>query len=525
MALIAKRVRGWIWAHPRPARVTVISVVAAALAGGAFVGLRPDDADSGRLRHRQFAGTTEETGGATDGGPAGPSGTVDGGAGASTGAGSPATGGAGKGTAAPGAPGTTGSTAGSGPGTGQTGTSGAGSGGGGATPSTGGSGGRSNPGAGTAPGTSPTAPNGKGTTPAATAAWGTVPVGPVGPRFGHTAVWTGREMVIWGGVSDPDAGDAASDGAAYDPAAGTWRKVPAAPISPRYDARAWWTGQEMLVFGGTSSDQDVLVDGAAWNPATNAWRKIPASPLGPRDGAVVAWAGDRLVIWSGNTVPPSDSTEEVPPEVKDDGAAYVPATDRWVPLSHAPIPPRSGAQWAWTGSRLVISGGAGEGDDRTDGAAFDPAANAWSAIADRPDPGSCGGDSACTGFWTGTAALFPASGVAYDPGANRWTEMAPLPGPAAPAPGEPAVWTGRALLTWGVAGDPEDSDPYADETAAKPAAALYDPVANRWQPVSAGPLANRTMFTAVWTGGTMIVWGGLEDDDTPRGDGAAYRPE
>jgi hypothetical protein len=55
---------------------------------------------------------------------------------------------------------------------------------------------------------------------------------------------------------------------------------------------------------------------------------------------------------------------------------------------------------------------------------------------------------------------------------------------------------------------------------------MYDPVANRWQPVTAGPLSGRNLHTAVWTGQEMLVWGGIDPGgDSPLSDGAAFRPE
>ncbi|MCA1845270.1 MAG: hypothetical protein LC792_19175, partial [Actinobacteria bacterium] len=336
------------------------------------------------------------------------------------------------------------------------------------------------------------------------------------------------------------------DGAAFDPATRTWRAVAPAPLSPRLNAAVFWAGREMIVFGGTTIEQDTLADGAAWDPATNVWRKLPASPLGPRDSAVTAWAGDRLVVWGGSTVqPPSASTASsgdtpAPPGAEtqhNDGAAYVPATNSWVTVAAAPMPPRTGAEAVWTGSRLVISGGHHEGDDddRSDGAALDPVSGAWSTIAARPAGASCGGANACNGYWTGTVALFPASGMAYNPTANRWSAMADFPGDNGPAPGEPAVWTGRRLLSWGISGgsgaDDSSTDDTTDDTTgpdgdAAPAGGVYDPVTNQWQPFATGPLSSRNLDTAVWTGQEMLIWGGVDTmGDTTLADGAAFRPE
>lgn len=518
-----------VWGHPGRARVAVAGVVLAAVAGGAFVALHPYDASEGRQRHRQYAGATEADGDedVSPDGPTAPGGDPTSPTGAPTGSPGTSSTAAGSATTAGGAANGTGDSGAGNPGS--------------SSSTNGGTGGSSTSHSGAT--TRPSGPTGtdRSGTPATAKAgadgWSVLPAAPIGPRSGHTAVWTGREMVIWGGLKDYDS-DPFTDGAAYDPAARTWRKLPAAPLSPRFDPQAWWTGQEMLLFGGVSVDSDVLADGALWNPATNSWRAIPAAPMGPRDGAVVAWAGDRLVVWSGNNVPGSDAdatdssgdTPEPPGpvEVKNDGAAYVPATGSWVPIGPAPIPPRSGAQSAWTGSRLVVTGGDGEDDERTDGAAFDPVSGAWAPIAVRPEPGSCGGAVACTGVWTGTAVLFPASGLAYDPAADRWSAMAPAPGTQAPAPGEPAAWTGRYLLTWGVAGGDDasgaDTGDSGDDSIPA-AAAMYDPAANRWQPLPTGPLQGRTSHTAVWAGEAMLVWGGQADLDTFLADGAAYQPE
>jgi hypothetical protein len=513
------RVREWIWAHPGGARAAMAGTVAVAVAAGAFVVVRPDGDDAaGRQRHRQYAGSTE-TAGDQLGAPSDSTAPAVAGTDGSAPAGSPATG-RGTGTTASGAPGTTGGTGtpGSAPGSAD-----------GSTTSTGGRGRSTSPqsGTGSTPSTGgrPAGTPATGTTKAPD--WNLLPTAPIGARHGHAAVWTGREMVIWGGTSDFET-DPFTDGAAYDPTSRTWRKLPPAPLTPRFDPWAYWTGQEMLLFGGSSVDGDFLTDGALWNPAANTWRSIPASPLGPRTGAVVGWAGDRLVVWSGNTVLADDAPDDAAAEVKNDGAAYVPATGTWVPVGAAPIPPRSGAQWAWTDSRLVISGGEGDDDDRTDGAAFDPVSGAWAPIANRPEPGSCGGSTACAGLWTGKAVLFPAASLAYDPAADRWTAMGAPPGSKAPAPGEPAVWTGQRLVAWGMPGDDEDASAAADATGdgpTPPVAALYDPVANRWQPFPAGPLGNRVYHTAVWTGEAMLIWGGMADDESPLGDGAAYRPE
>jgi hypothetical protein len=100
----------------------------------------------------------------------------------------------------------------------------------------------------------------------ATNAWTALPtVGAPTGRFLHTAVWTGRSMLIWGGAGY----DLLGDGARYNPAAGTWSPLPVAGApSPRTDHTAVvWPGHAMLIWGGAGSS-GFLGDGAGYVPAS-----------------------------------------------------------------------------------------------------------------------------------------------------------------------------------------------------------------------------------------------------------------
>jgi N-acetylneuraminic acid mutarotase len=73
-------------------------------------------------------------------------------------------------------------------------------------------------------------------------------------RTRHSAVWTGTEMIVWGGVSFPAGGGDGTlfgDGARYDPTNNTWTAISnvGAP-TPRVDHTAVWTGTEMIVWEG-----------------------------------------------------------------------------------------------------------------------------------------------------------------------------------------------------------------------------------------------------------------------------------
>src|ERR687891_2634 len=148
-----------------------------------------------------------------------------------------------------------------------------------------------------------------------------------------------------------------------DSAAVRWTPVPPAPISPRGFHAAVWTGSEMLVWGGSSAGR-LFADGAAYDPASSTWRVLPRSPLAARTGHVSAWTGRRLLVWGGCC--DRDSAEFA------DGAAYDPDRGRWRPLSPAPIEARFGHSAVWTGTEVLVWGGATASNVLADGAAYDP---------------------------------------------------------------------------------------------------------------------------------------------------------
>ncbi|HJV08207.1 MAG TPA: hypothetical protein VJ653_00940, partial [Acidimicrobiales bacterium] len=77
-------------------------------------------------------------------------------------------------------------------------------------------------------------------------------------RGGHRAVWTGRDMVVWGGFDT----EMRADGARYRRSTDTWEPVAAGPLAARQHHAMVWTGRQVLVWGGEGSTGK-LADGAA----------------------------------------------------------------------------------------------------------------------------------------------------------------------------------------------------------------------------------------------------------------------
>src|SRR5439155_1033290 len=67
-------------------------------------------------------------------------------------------------------------------------------------------------------------------------------------RLQHTAVWTGSQMIVWGGVG---SGGYFNTGGKYDPSTDSWTATSTigAP-SARTLPNSVWTGSEMIVWGG-----------------------------------------------------------------------------------------------------------------------------------------------------------------------------------------------------------------------------------------------------------------------------------
>jgi hypothetical protein len=115
-----------------------------------------------------------------------------------------------------------------------------------------------------APGTAP-ATRGMAYNPA-TNTWRELPAMQFG-RDGFAAVWTGRRVLVWGGVTGRRGTGLPPHGEAFNPATSTWTALLAAPLGGRRDPVSVWTGHQMIAWGGTFG-ATTYTDGAAFTPRT-----------------------------------------------------------------------------------------------------------------------------------------------------------------------------------------------------------------------------------------------------------------
>jgi hypothetical protein len=140
-------------------------------------------------------------------------------------------------------------------------------------------------------------------------------------RSGHTAVWAGGRMIVWGG-SDGNGG--LSVGGRYDPATDTWAptSVVGAP-SARSSHAAVSTGGSMIVFGGYGLGQGADHTGGRYDPSSDTWSSVSTTGAPSVPFATGVWTGSTMIVWDGF-----------------DGGRYNPVSDTWLPVSSTNAPPQ-----------------------------------------------------------------------------------------------------------------------------------------------------------------------------------------
>ncbi len=148
----------------------------------------------------------------------------------------------------------------------------------------------------------------------ATNSWTALPTPAFLPgRSRHTAVWTGTQMIVWGGLSTVGL----SDGGVYNVALNTWTPTPFAQIgqvpyplvTPRRAHTAVWTGSEMIVWGGLAAPGQYLGDGAVMNFDRYTWSAVPATALAPRSRHTAVWTGTDMIVAGGANAAPHSTGE------------------------------------------------------------------------------------------------------------------------------------------------------------------------------------------------------------------------
>ena len=329
-------------------------------------------------------------------------------------------------------------------------------------------------------------------------------------RVDHTAVWTGTEMIVWGG---DDSFSSLNTGGRYNPSTDSWIATSTGTNVPsgRWGHTAVWTGTEMIIWGGANINSG-LNTGGRYNPSTDSWiststgANVPiGANWGPGNSAYTAvWTGAEMIVWSGSG--------------SNIGGKYNPLTDSWTATSTGTNVPSGGVGHTavWTGTEMIVWG-----HSSNIGGKYNPLTDSWTTTSTGANVPSV--RSHHTAVWTGTemiiwggneGSIYVDTGGRYNPSTDSWVATAATgTNGNSPRYKHTAVWTGTEMIVWGGV----DNSSHSLNTGGK-----YNPLTDSWTPTSTGANvpSTRQGHTAVWTGTEMIVWG----SGSVRNTGGRYTP-
>ncbi len=282
------------------------------------------------------------------------------------------------------------------------------------------------------------------------------------PRYQPTAIWTGHEMIIWGGAKAKDSSGSWNTGSRYDPVSDTWHPMTTegAP-SPRQGQTAVWTGSKLIVWAGEGSQGSPLKSGGCYDPVTDTWKLVSTkdAPPGCWQSAAV-WTGQEMIVWGGNYLSVDDSYNFYFTYVKFVGR-YDPESDSWVTKTvSGPPPPRADCSAIWDGTEMIVWGGYngnsfsyGSHAVLNSGGRFNPVSETWTLMSMTQVPATRENHIA---LWTGKEMIVWGGnshgkslkdGGRYNPDSNTWIMGSTNGAPTNSYAGE-GVWTGEAMLVY-----------------------------------------------------------------------------
>ncbi len=326
-------------------------------------------------------------------------------------------------------------------------------------------------------------------------------------RVGPSSVWTGAEMIVWGGgsVCSTNGNVCLLDsGARFSPATGVWTPFQGVGVpAGRVGHIAVWTGSRMVVWGGISDQRTNT--GGIYDPAANVWvaTNTNGAPTG-RDAMTVVWTGTEMIVWGGRG-------GQFGTDFLGTGGRFNPQSNTWAATSSGGAPsPRSQHTAVWTGKWMIVWGGEVNNDTFFgDGALYDPALNTWQPVDTGPKAPTARYEHVAV--WTGSQMIVWGgrnrsdglnqlnTGALFDPGINTWTSFTKLGGAPVGRSGASVVWTGSEMIVWSGNNNNQDLN----------SGGRYNPSTDTWSPMSiAAAPGSRSQEAIVWSGDEMIVWGG-----------------
>ena len=339
-----------------------------------------------------------------------------------------------------------------------------------------------------------------------------MPAAPIGSRSGSVSVWTGRQMIVWGGSA---GGTRHTDGAAYTPATRTWTRIPSAPLPSRSNPNALWTGSRVIVWGGERGDAQ-LTDGAMYDPVARTWTAMAPAPPLQHSGPARDWVPVTAAESGGRVIRLSLDQAFAATQVQAE--AFDPATNTWSGLPSIPLTPvnnYTGVTGATVDGQFVVW--------VSSGGSFAFGNNAWHRIGYAPSVAGCIYEV----IPTATRIIYPADwnsiscggDLAYSSGTrgsmldlvNR--RVSAIPYTQTSDAGAMTEWTGNALLNADSRFTRMNLAAGEHVRVAAGTTAAWRPGSRSWTALAPAPAAAKSV-TWQWTGTELIGYGRFDPNRT-----------
>ncbi|MBT3982754.1 MAG: hypothetical protein HOE90_15450, partial [Bacteriovoracaceae bacterium] len=326
-------------------------------------------------------------------------------------------------------------------------------------------------------------------------------------RFASESVWTGKQMIVWGGKTGSASSTRQNDGALYDPITDSWTPMTStdAPTA-RSQHRVSWGGGKMFVFGGlgTNGTFSAAGQGGLYNPMTDDWDLVDTTdgdePSGRMGHSLIYdHTNQQFIIFGGTTntsVLAASNTYFLDPDGDANGD--------WLKIGTAGAPTQRYYHGSlWTGSAMLVWGGCTNRYSNTngcdanaevnDGMVFMPSgvgAGSWNGLDDGADPNK--------------------------PNARYFPKMS----------WAPELGSQGKIILWGGSTDSTNTATLLEETTG----AVYDLAAAadaKWSPINQTGSPNaggRNISLNFWDGTYFYIWGGLQSEAAGVADLYRYNP-
>lgn len=356
--------------------------------------------------------------------------------------------------------------------------------------------------------------------PRASGTWTAIPSGPLSPRSGAPAYWTGRSVIVVGGYETPvcpPGGDCVPppelpqrDGARFDPRSGVWARIADAPVPIGDDTQGAVAGDRLYLWvPGPPQRPGAPPTMLAFHLRDGRWEQLTSPPTGGE-------------AWSLRLVALGDQVFAYHVTVEETMVVFDPDAGRWEELPPDPLGPSGDRSLVSTGREMVLLETApnrrGDTDDPgvLHAAVLDTGTRSWQRLADEQALGGplfgAGGRVVRVAIVPPPRGLAGALGVSasrgsmLDPATGTWEALTHTPTEPGPTQGLSAVGTDRIVLPQGY---------------------LLDVPENHWTVVPPYPTGVPYAPSTVWADDRLVVWGGYLGagrDQQLLGEGWAWKP-